>query len=172
MPALAIICPLDISPGDRRRVEAIRARHDPQYGRVEPHFTLVFPVQDVGEAIIARRVEAVAAATPAIAFRLNAARVTPDALTPRTHIVLTPNAGGDAIRALHDALYRGDLAASLRADIPYEPHVTVGAFERLADAEAACAGIGPVDIAGHLRVLQIVSADGGEIGRLREVPLR
>jgi len=171
MQRLAVIGPLDISPDDRRWIEAIRSRHDPQYGRVEPHFTVVFPVEGLAEATIARRVDAVAAATPAIAFALNTARAAPDVLGQRSHLFLIPDQGEAAIRALHDALYQDGLAASLRADIPYAPHVTVGAFERLAGAEGACAGIGPVNIAGHLRVLQIMSIEGGEITRLREVSL-
>jgi 2'-5' RNA ligase len=172
MQSLAVICPLEISPGDRRWIEGVRARHDPQYGRVEPHFTLVFPLQGVAEATIARRVESLAAATPAIAFTLNAARVTPDTLAPGTHLFLMPDEGEPAIRALHDGLYQAELAASLRTDMPYAPHVTVGAFEQVADAETACAEIGRFEITGHLRAMRVMSVEGVEIRALREVPLR
>ncbi len=172
MQALALICPLEITPADRQWIEAIRARHDPQHGRVEPHFTLVFPVQDVSEVVIARRAEIVAATTPAIAFRLSAARAVADAFSPRTHIFLMPDKGDADVRALHDVLYQGDLAASLRPDISYEPHVTVGAFDQLSVAEAVCADIGPFEIEGRLRALQLMSVDGGEIRLLRECPLR
>ena len=163
---------MDISPGDRQWIDAIRARHDPQHGRVEPHFTLVFPVQDATEAAIAQRAQALAATTPAIDFKLSAARAVADAFSPRTHIFLTPDEGDADIRTLHDALYQGELAASLRADIPYEPHVTVGAFDALSAAETGCTDIGSFAIEGRLSVLQLMSVDGGEIRLLRAFPLR
>ena len=172
MQTLAVICPLDISPGDRQWIDAIRARHDPQYRRVEPHFTLVFPVQGVTEAVISRRAQTVAATTPAIDFRLSASRSVADAFGPRTHTFLMPDKGDADIRALHDALYRGELAASLRMDIPYDPHVTVGAFDRLSDAEAALADMGRFEIEGRLQVLQLMSVDADEIRPLRAFPLR
>ncbi len=172
MQALALICPLEIPPDDRGRIEAIRKRHDPQFGRVEPHFTLVFPVQGATEAVMTRQAEAVAAATPAIGFTLNDARVAPDALIARSHIFLMPDEGEAAIRALHDELYQGELAPGLRADIPYQPHVTVGAFDRLADAEAALAEIGSLAISGCLRSLQLISIEGGVLRPLRGFPFR
>ena len=171
MQALALICPLDISPTDRRWIEGVRGRHDPQHGRVEAHFTLVFPVQGLTEAVMVERALAAAATTPAIGFRLNAARAVADAFSPRTHLFLMPDQGEAAIRALHDGLYQGGLAASLRADIPYAPHVTVGAFDELADAEAVRAAMGRFEIEGRLRALQLMSVDGGEIRLLRAFPL-
>src|SRR5206468_1262087 len=49
-------------------------------------------------------------------------------------IYLRVSRGSAAVTALHDRLYRRALAPFLRADLPYEPHLTIG---RAADA-ATC----------------------------------
>ncbi|MDB5430895.1 MAG: hypothetical protein JWP35_2011 [Caulobacter sp.] len=169
--ALALICPLDISPSDRTGIEALRAAHDPQSGRVEAHFTLVFPFEGLDPDALERHAGAVASAAPAIAFRLTAARAVRDLLAPRSHIFLTPDEGEADIRGLHAALYAGPMAPWLRADIPYAPHVTVGAFGDHAAAEAECSRIGPVDIAGRLGALDVMSVEAGCISRLARLPL-
>jgi 2'-5' RNA ligase len=170
--ALALICPLDISPSDAARIDALRAAHDPQHGRVAAHFTLVFPFEGLSAVELAAHAGAATRARAPIAFRLRAAIAVRDVMSPRSLIFLTPQEGDAEIRGLHAALYGGPMSPFLRADIPYAPHVTVGAFSDHEAAEAVCARIGPVDIAGRLDALDLVSLEGGRIERLSRLLLR
>lgn len=157
MELLAVICPLSIAAEERAWIEGIRAQHDPQHDLVEAHFTLVFPTAVVSASTLARHVDEIAQRTPAIVFRLNCARAVRDPLAPRSHVFLTPDEGDADIRRLHGVLYGGELSASLRTDIPYQPHVTVAAFETRSAAETLSGEIGEFEISGFLRSLAVMS---------------
>ena len=165
MEHLAVICPLDITADDRAWIEGIRAHHDPQYGRVEAHFTLVFPITGVGVLGLTRHVEQIAERTHAVAFRLNCARAVRDQLAPQSHVFLTPDDGAAKIRRLHGLLYGGEFTPYLRTDIPYQPHVTVAAFEAHSAAETLCKEIGVFEIPGSLCRLDVMSVEGDAIRR-------
>ena len=160
---LAIISRLELGAADRRRIETIRRRGDPMHPYVAAHFTYVFPFDGPGLDEVRAHAAGVAGATAAIPFRLVAARAVPDATAPRSHVFLVPGEGGDKLHRLHDRLYTGPLAATLRRDIPYIPHVTVGAFPEHAEAERAAAAIGPADIAGTVSALELTTFDGRDV---------
>lgn len=168
---LAIISRLDIGESDRRWLEAIRRRFDPQKGMVDGHVTLVFPFDRLGVSTVATHAGAVAAVTAPIAFRLATVQAVCDALGPRSHLFLIPAQGADDICALHDRLYTGPLAPMLRTDIPYQPHVTVGAFSARADAQRAAAGLGAIDIPGRLESIDLVEIAGRRLTDLYRIPL-
>ena len=111
-----------------RGIESVRRRFDPQHGRVAPHITLVFPTSlTVASEQLFGHLRQVAAHHEPFPIRLHGLR------RESTHwLVLDVAEGATQIRDLHDALYTGPLAASLRQDIPYLPHVTLGVFGRAA----------------------------------------
>ena len=168
---LAIISRLDLAASDRRWLEEIRRRHDPQHALVAAHFTLVFPFEGLHPDEVLEHAGAVARTTSRINFRLAAAKAVRDALAPRSLVFLMPELGADEIRALHDRLYASVLAARLRADIPYEPHVTVGAFSVHAEAERAASDIGPFSIGGWLSAMDLVEFNGRRVTYLRRLRL-
>jgi hypothetical protein len=49
-----------------------------------------------------------------------------DSFSTKTHLLLVPDEGFSALVKLHDALYTDMLAAELRLDVPYIPHITIG----------------------------------------------
>jgi 2'-5' RNA ligase len=171
MQALAVICPLVITATDRTWIEDLRAQHDPLHDLVEAHFTLVFPITGVGLATMATHVDQIAKRTPSVGFRLSRAQGVRDSLAPRSHVFLVPDVGDAEIRALHSMLYAGDLASSLRADIPYQPHVTVAAFETQSAAEGLARDLGEFQIEGRLQALALVSVGKAEIRREGVFPL-
>jgi 2'-5' RNA ligase len=95
-----------------------------------------------------------------------------DALSPRSLVFLIPGEGADEVRALHARLYEGVLTAKLRSDIPYEPHMTIGAFETHAEAKRAAAAIGPIGIAAQLTAMDLVAYDGRKVRDLHRMLLR
>lgn len=135
--SLAVVAYPVLAPRDQAWIDARRAALDPRAGFIRAHATLVFPCDAVG---IDAHVAAVAATQPRIPFVLREVRAVRDHATGRGgHVFLVPDEGADAITALHDRLYAGPLAAHLRADLPFVPHVTVAAdadfdaCERVAD---------------------------------------
>lgn len=146
---LVIFAKLVIDKRDRDWIERIRRIYDPQHAFVEPHFTLVFPFNGIPTERVIPHVESIIGRTPTIGFALRRASAARDQLRSRTHLFLLPEEGNDALHQVHDALYSGVLAKKLNADIPFVPHVTVGAFESSDEAErVACLGDHGHDFAG------------------------
>ena len=176
MSRLAVVAYPVMSEGDRRWIEAIRARHDPQALRLGAHVTLVFPVE-MAEAALRALVESALRRSGPISMVLRRTAVAADAMAGGHSISLLVEEGREELIALHDALYGGALAAHRRRDVPFVPHVTVGAHrdagecERLAvhlDAERRCvhARIATVDVVdvGAAVVRTVAALPLGPIG--------
>ena len=103
------------------RIEAFRARHDPMAGRVRAHLTLVFPFATALTALqIETHVRRVAAKWPPIPVTFRAVR-----MHENEFVFLMASRGAASIVALHDQLYTRSLRSHLRAEFPYEPHITI-----------------------------------------------
>ena len=139
---------------------------------VEAHFTLVFPFEGVPQEDVAAHAVAVAASTSAVAFRLTAAAAVSDGPDAESHVFLLPSQGETEVRRLHGELYSGVLAPQLRRDLPYHPHVTVGAFAQHADAERTAASLGPCDVPGRLVSMDLAAFDGRTVAPLHNFPFR
>ena len=131
---LAVVAYPDLDEEDRQWIEAYRRAHDPQATRIAAHFTLVFPL-DAAVNDVEPEVQDVARATQPIRFAIRDAKAVPDKLSNATHVFLVPDEGGLQIAKLHGDLYAGRLRVHLRSDIPFIPHMTVGAAQDLASAE-------------------------------------
>ncbi|MFN7232448.1 MAG: 2'-5' RNA ligase family protein [Brevundimonas sp.] len=168
---LVIFAKLDIPARDRAEIEAIRQRHDALYGRVEPHFTLVFPFAGVSVGEVLGHVQHIATEVEPIPFKLAKIAAVRDPLSPGAHLFFLPDEGVQQITDLHDRLYSGVLATRLHPTAAYLPHVTVGRFERYEDAKTAAASLSAVDIPGRLSVMTIGDFDGEGVEDLHNVRL-
>lgn len=168
---LVIYAKLDVSARDRVEIEDIRRRFDRLQGRVEPHFTLVFPFSGVPLDDVLDHARSIAAGVAPIPFRLAGVAAVPDPLSPAAHLFLLPDEGDQTISDLHDRLYSGVLARNLHPTAVYLPHVTVGRFERYEDAKTAAASLSAVDIPGRLSVMTIGDFDGEGVEDLHNVRL-
>lgn len=126
MMTLAIVAYPRIEDADRRWIDAVRAKHDPQASRIDVHFTLVFPVDVSPNAVLAEAL-AVARTTEPIAFDFRCAEAVREPIGGGGHVFLVPHEGRDAIISLHDRLYAGILRPHLRTDLPFVPHMTIAA---------------------------------------------
>lgn len=172
-PALyTIACP-EVDTHAQAFIEGIRRQHDPQVDRVAPHFTLVFGCTAVAEADYLVHVARLARSTPAIRFHCRHATLHASGPDGMAHVFLVPDEGHSAIALLHDRLYTGVLAAHLRLDIPYVPHITVAATRDATAAKALCDGLNErgVDISGELRSLSVGMLQGGRWHTQGECPL-
>jgi 2'-5' RNA ligase len=130
---LAIVAYPSLDEIDQQRIESFRARHDPQAAQINVHFTLVFPV-DAVPSELGSDIAVVAQSSQPISFAIRGTKVAHDVLGNVSHVFLVPDEGAVQITALHDRLYAGTLRPHLRSDIPFVPHMTVGAA---ADSQAA-----------------------------------
>ena len=169
--AFLIIAPLEAARADLARIETLRRRHDPHAAIIPAHVTLVFPFETRDLTALTQHVLATATAHGPIALRLSAYLAVRAHDDTQSHIFLVPDQGRDEIEALHDALYSGPLAGVLRHDIPFIPHVTVGAREIHDEAEDLVREFGQVGISAQLTRLELVEFDGQRIKLLEPFAL-
>jgi 2'-5' RNA ligase len=126
---VAIVAYPRLTEEDRQSIESFRQRYDPQASRIALHFTLVFPVEAVPEKL-APEIKAVAWSTTPFPFTIRRTAVVPDHFAAnQSNIFLVPTEGSTQITTLHDRLYADALRPHLRSDIPFLPHITVGAAQ-------------------------------------------
>jgi 2'-5' RNA ligase len=131
---LAVVAYPTLSDDDRQWIEGIRARYDPLASRIAAHFTLVFPTE-VAEAPVVAQVTNALQSSESIPVVLGRAASFPDAIGNGYYVSLLTQEGYPELRAVHDALHNGVLAAGRRRDIPFVPHVTVGAHPQSDECE-------------------------------------
>jgi len=171
--SLLILSEPEMAENERLWIQSLRSRHDPQYARVSPHFTLVFPVLSPATTAIVAHAKDVAGRTKKIKYQLRSALTVKDFQRPLTHVFLVPEEGFAAIVQLHDALYTGVLKFELRADIPFIPHITVGSFDDAQEAEQFADRLNAdgVSAAGVLSAVDVVNYDQISLTRLARFSL-
>jgi 2'-5' RNA ligase len=120
------------SPEAFAATQAFRQKHDPLAARLAPHVTLVFPFEsNLGDVQVAAHVRRVVGRWPAIPVRFGGfGHFNGDWVYRRIA------RGREALLELHDRLYRNAFAPFLRADLPYEPHLTIARATVTLDAHA------------------------------------
>lgn len=106
-----------------------RSKYDPVAKFVMPHLTVVFPTASfTAEELRHELSELVRGFTP-FSVTLRSAILMPENASPsnHAHIFVVPDEGFGQMVRLHDRLYSGTLASELRLDIPFVPHMTIGA---------------------------------------------
>ncbi|PGO25399.1 2'-5' RNA ligase [Bacillus cereus] len=103
-------------------IQSMREKHDPLFGLIPPHITIVFPFKssisnDELEVHILNVAKGVQPIEIDFANRIS---------SKGEYLFLEVERGKEQIEELHDRLYTGFLLQFLRTDIAYIPHVTVG----------------------------------------------
>ncbi|MBJ8105326.1 MULTISPECIES: 2'-5' RNA ligase family protein [Bacillus cereus group] len=103
-------------------IESMREKHDPLFGLIRPHITIVFPFESsISNDELKSHILNLAKGIGEIEIEF-ASRIT----SVRDYLFLGVEKGKEQIEKLHDKLYTGPLLRFLKRDIPYIPHVTVG----------------------------------------------
>jgi len=154
-------------------IDRIRSRYDPQRNVIAPHFTLVFPFEADAAETVLKHAAYVASQTKPSSFVLRSALAAKDPFTILSHVFLIPDEGFSVVVALHESLNSGGFAPIARLDIPFIPHVTVGAFENpeQADAVADELNTGGVAIAGTISALDVLELDGKAVREILRIAL-
>lgn len=137
----AVIAEPELAALDRDWIEALRRVHDPVgQARVGPHVTLVFAAAFADPAPLLGATRREAARTKPFRVALDRVLLLEDAAGGFV-VCLGVSRGRPALVRLHDRLYTGALAPHLRADIAFEPHLTLGRRRRADAAERLAARI-------------------------------
>lgn len=151
-----------------------KARAEYAHSPGPPVFRLVFPGAGISAGDVITHVDATCAMTPPIKFCLRSAVIVPEPGARSYHVFLVPDEGFGAIVRLHDRLHVGPLAACLRPEVPYIPHVTIastGDFNAARRIKAKLNGF-DLGIDGRVDSLEIQER-GGDVSKcIANVPLR
>jgi len=172
MSLIAISYP-ELEPDDMDWIQRFRSEHDSNYNLLGPHFTLVFPTDTVERDKFIDHVRPIVQQQPVISFVNRCATVVPYRDKGGWHIFLVPDEGFSEIVKLHDRLYTGSLAGSLRMDLNFIPHMTVGFNDSVDKSKALADELNAMNfqIAGHLTSVDIADYDGCRVESIERVTL-
>ena len=114
-----------IEEADYRLIQQYRKKHNGLYPIIEPHFTLVFSINDISAEDFVAEVKKQTADVKAIPFSLRVAMINRDAISQNYDAFLVPDEGYSGITKLHDRLYSELFAPHHRLDISYIPHLSI-----------------------------------------------
>jgi len=115
------------------KIEQFRREHDPVADRIAAHVSLVFPFPTQLTALqVETHVRRIVSKWPPIPVTFRRVRT-----EANEFVFLMVSRGRASIVALHDRLYTRSLAAHLRRDLSYEPHITIARHADFATLEAA-----------------------------------
>ncbi len=123
---LLIIAYPELTKKDLSQIENFRKEHDNMFNIIKPHFTLVFPLENIEVPDLIHEMDLLLEHEKAISFSIRCAMINKDAFSENYHVFLVPDEGLSQMIKLHDKLYIGLLNEDLRLDIPYIPHITIG----------------------------------------------
>ncbi|PEA55067.1 2'-5' RNA ligase [Bacillus pseudomycoides] len=113
---------LFLDDNDLEEIEAIRRKHDPLFGLIPPHITLVFPfMSEVSNDCLKKHIKTKVSNMSPFYISLN-----PIVTNADEYLFLLIEEGKENIIELHNKLYTDFLQPFLHKEIPYLPHVTVG----------------------------------------------
>ena len=171
METLEVIARPHFDKADLAWLTDIRSRRAGSRGT--PYFTLVFSGVDMAPKGFTDAIRAHVQGAHPIRFRLRSALVAPEPTVSRFHVFLIPDEGFSAILKLHDMLHAGPIAAALRTDTPYLPHITVATTTDHAAARKLAFALnqGDIDIHGRIDALQVERRVGEVIKPVADIPL-
>jgi len=114
-------------PGiDFSKINRIREKYDPTFGKFDPHITLLFPITDsIGESKIKKHISKIVKSCRPFPIHINGLTKSWD-----HWLFLTLKEGNSQIIELYNQLYSGVLSEYKRTDIAYIPHIGLGLFTR------------------------------------------
>jgi 2'-5' RNA ligase len=169
---LAVVAYPTLSDDDRQWIEGIRALYDPLAPRIAAHITLVFPVEAAAAPVVAQARNILRSAD-SIPVVLRRAAAFPDPIGNGAHVFLLVEEGHRELLAAHDAVYDGVLAAHRRRDIPFVPHLTVGAHSRLGECERMADQLNAERrvVPARIDSVAVIEVDESTARTIAEIPL-
>lgn len=155
-------------------IQNYRSQHDRQFSLVEPHFTIVFAIQNLDRDGFLAEVKKEAADIKSFDFELKVATINQDDSGNYYHEFLVPDTGYSNIVKLHDKMYSGTFAPYLRFDVDFIPHISIGDSE---DSQVSKQRIDSLNtqgvlIHGHISSLDVIEYADGAVTTLEKIQLK
>jgi 2'-5' RNA ligase len=156
-------------PGSAERIDAFRARHEPERARlVPPHVTLVFGVSDEHLPTVSGLVDMVSGRTRVFPVVFDTAVIAFDDFEKTHKVFLLCGDGSERIKALHEQLYSGEHRSELSSAHPFEPHMTVASHDTRSEMEQIdVSAIGDFPIRADVPALKLVQVYDGRLTVLK-----
>ncbi len=147
-----------------------RKLHDPKAAFVAPHITLINPTSDFADVAMADEVRRTAEKTNKFEAIFRSAIVMPELINEgkySAYVFLVPDEGFSRIINLRNELYSGMLKTSLRLDIPFVPHITIGSGLSLDIAKELVDNLNskPIEIRTLVDKVSLVEISGTQADR-------
>ena len=158
--SLVVVSYPDAEPQFLALIEQIRNQYRGlRHSLLPPHVTFVFPTNCLQQSKMLSHMKGQLPGFGEIPFVLRSSLLVKDDPSDNFYVLLVPDEGFSRIVKLHDRLYTGPLAAALRLDIPFIPHVTVGYSEDVRLCKAAVDDLNALDfeIRGTISSLDVIS---------------
>lgn len=173
MPLLVLAYP-QLEEKDFEWIQSFRAKHDERYFNLAlPHFTFVFPVDEVSQKDFVNHVEKISKKFKEFYFVLRCAQIVKDSFSDYTDLFLIPEEGYRIFVKLHDALYTGILEKQLCLDIPFIPHLGIANNKDPQRCKILADEINSknLEVFGAINKLDIVSYSNDKIETVKEIIL-
>ena len=173
MPLLVLAYP-QLEKKDFDWIQSFRAKNDERYyNLILPHFTLVFPVNNLPQKGFINHVEKASKKFKEFYFVLRCAQIVKDSFSDYTDLFLIPEEGYRIFVKLHDALYSGILEKELRLDIPFIPHLGIANNKDPRRCKILADEINSKnpEIFGAINKLDVVSFSNDKVETIKEIIL-
>lgn len=170
---LYVVAYPQLNEADYARIQAWRRQHDRLYNMIDPHFTLVFMVDDHSREDFVAEIKQQLQGAKAFSFALQCCTINKDSFSENYFAFLVPDEGYSKLVRLHDKLYSGRLAHHHRLDIDYIPHIEIAnstdklEIKRMVDEWNAQ----DFSIKGRVAAIDIISFERGVLELLERVEL-
>jgi 2'-5' RNA ligase len=172
--SLLVISYPELHKSDYDLIQSWRERYDSEFVNIiNPHFTLVFPVENITYESLLTHVQKCSANIKKIPLVINTVKLHKSKIDSNYFLFALPEKGYDEIIKLHDQLYMGILADELRRDMPYLPHITIGVFAGENNCRIAAETINKktFSIKAELLTLSIIEYNNKQIKLLTNLDL-
>lgn len=172
--ALAVLNYPTLSDNDFDWIQSIRRKHDRlYYDVVNPHVSLVFPIDGIERSTLIGHVHKQARSTAPFEAVFRCAILGDPDFEDHAHAFLVPDEGFSNIVRLHDQLYTGPLADFLRLDMPFLPHVGIANTPQPEACKKIVDELNAEDFEIRARVegLDMVEYDGSSVQTIERIPI-
>ena len=172
--ALAVINYPTLFDDDFDWIQSVRREHDRlYYDVVDPHVSLVFPLDGVEPSTLIGHVRGQARLTAPFEVVFRCAILGDPDFEDHAHAFLVPDEGFSDIVRLHDRLYTGPLADFLRLDLPFLPHVGIANTPQPKKCKEIVDALNAenVEIRGRIEGLDVVEYEGKSVQKIEHVPI-
>jgi 2'-5' RNA ligase len=143
------------------------------YTVVDPHFTLVFPINDVPQNVFIDEVASKIESVKSFDFVLRCSTINKDAFSDYYHAFLVPDEGFSDFVKLHDRLYSDKFKSHHRFDLDFIPHIGLGNSKDMMKCKGMVDDLNSREfaIAGTISQITVVAYNNSIVTSLKDFAL-